>query len=55
MAKLDLTVDAEAEFEHKLVDAYAAAGLVESGDLVWMLSAHRPLAPGGRHRGSRRP
>jgi len=44
MAKLDLTVDAEAEFERKLVDAYAAAGLIESGDLVWIPSAHQPPA-----------
>jgi acyl-CoA hydrolase len=44
MAKLDLRVDPKTEFERKLVDAYAAAGLVESGDLVWMPSAHQPPA-----------
>lgn len=44
MAKLDLSVDPKADFERKLVDPYAAAGLVESGDLVWMPSAHQPPA-----------
>jgi 4-hydroxybutyrate CoA-transferase len=44
MAKLDLTVDPKLEFERKLVDPYAAAGLIESGDLVWMPSAHQPPA-----------
>jgi 4-hydroxybutyrate CoA-transferase len=42
MAKLDLSVDPRAEFERKLVDPYAAAALVESGDMVWMPSAHQP-------------
>ena len=44
MAQLDLAVDPKKEFERKLVDAYEAAGLVESGDLVWMPSAHQPPA-----------
>ena len=44
MAKLDLSVDPKADFARKLVDPYAAAGLVESGDLVWMPSAHQPPA-----------
>jgi 4-hydroxybutyrate CoA-transferase len=42
MAKLDLTVDPQAEFERKLMDPYAAVGLIESGDTVWMPSAHQP-------------
>jgi 4-hydroxybutyrate CoA-transferase len=42
MAKLDLGVDPEAEFARKLVDPYAAVALIESGDLVWMPSAHQP-------------
>ena len=42
MAQLDLTIDHKAEFERKLVDPYQAAGLIESGDLVWMPSAHQP-------------
>jgi len=42
LAKLDLTLDPKAEFERRLVDPYAAAGLVESGDVVWMPSAHQP-------------
>ncbi len=42
MAQLDLSVDPRAEFERKLVDPYVAVGMVESGDLVWMPSAHQP-------------
>jgi acyl-CoA hydrolase len=44
VAQLDLSVDPREEFERKLVDAYGAAGLVESGDLVWIPSAHQPPA-----------
>lgn len=42
MAQLDLSVDPKAEFDRKLVAADEASGLVESGDLVWMPSAHQP-------------
>ncbi len=44
MAKLDLTVDPKAEYERKLTSAEQAAGLVESGDLVWIPSSHTPPA-----------
>jgi 4-hydroxybutyrate CoA-transferase len=44
VAKLDLGVDPKREFERKRVDAFQAAGLVESGDLVWMPSSHQPPA-----------
>ena len=44
MAQLDVSVDPKQEFERKLVDAHRAAGLVESGDLVWIPSAHQPPA-----------
>jgi 4-hydroxybutyrate CoA-transferase len=44
MARLDLSVDPKSEFERKLMDPLQAAGLVESGDLVWMPSAHQPPA-----------
>jgi 4-hydroxybutyrate CoA-transferase len=44
MAKLDLSVDPKREFERKLVDPYEAVALVQSGDLVWMPSAHQPPA-----------
>jgi 4-hydroxybutyrate CoA-transferase len=44
VAQLDLSVDPKREFERKLVDAHRAAGLVESGDLVWIPSAHQPPA-----------
>ena len=44
MAELDLSVDPQAEFARKLVDAHRAAGMVESGDLVWMPSSHQPPA-----------
>jgi 4-hydroxybutyrate CoA-transferase len=44
LAKLDLTLDPVAEFERRLVDAHAAARLVESGDVVWIPSAHQPPA-----------
>ena len=42
MAQLDLGVDPGREFERKLVGAHEAAGLVESGDLVWIPSSHQP-------------
>jgi 4-hydroxybutyrate CoA-transferase len=42
VAQLDLSVDPKAEFDRKLVDPQQAAGLIESGDLVWMPSAHQP-------------
>jgi hypothetical protein len=38
VAQLDLGVDPAREFERKLVSAHQAAGLVESGDLVWIPS-----------------
>ena len=44
MAQLDLSVDPKAEFDRKLVDPHQASGLIESGDLVWMPSAHQPPA-----------
>ena len=44
MAQLDLGVDPGREFERKLVSAHEAAGLVESGDLVWIPSSHQPPA-----------
>ncbi len=44
MAKLDLSVEPKTEFERKLVDPYDAVALVESGDLLWMPSAHQPPA-----------
>jgi 4-hydroxybutyrate CoA-transferase len=44
MARLDLTVDAKSEYERKLMTAEQAAGLVESGDLVWIPSTHVPPA-----------
>jgi acyl-CoA hydrolase len=44
MARLDLTVDPKAEYERKIVTAEQAAGLVESGDLVWIPSTHTPPA-----------
>jgi 4-hydroxybutyrate CoA-transferase len=44
VARLDLTVDAKREFDRKLMDAEQAAGRVESGDLVWVPSAHQPPA-----------
>ncbi len=44
MAQLDLSVDPGAEFDRKLVDPQQASGLIESGDLVWMPSAHQPPA-----------
>jgi len=42
VAKLDLSVDPVADYERKLVSAEQAAGLIESGDLVWMPSSHTP-------------
>ena len=44
MARLDLSVDPKREFERKRMSAQQAARLVESGDLVWMPSAHQPPA-----------
>jgi 4-hydroxybutyrate CoA-transferase len=44
MATLDLNVDPKAEYERKLMSAEQAAGLVESGDLVWIPSSHTPPA-----------
>ena len=44
MARLDLSVDPKREFERKRMPAHQAARLVESGDLVWMPSAHQPPA-----------
>ena len=44
MARLDLSVDPQKEFERKRMEAHEAARLVESGDLVWMPSAHQPPA-----------
>ena len=46
MAKLDLSVDPKTEFDRKLVEPHDAVALVESGDLVWMPSAHQPPAIG---------
>ena len=42
MALLDLTLDAKAEFERRLVGPDEAAGLIQSGETVWMPSAHQP-------------
>ena len=44
MARLDLTVDPKTEYERKLMTAEQAAGLVESGDLIWIPSTHVPPA-----------
>jgi acyl-CoA hydrolase len=44
VAQLDLGVDPGREFERKLVSAHEAAGLVESGNLVWIPSSHQPPA-----------
>ena len=44
MARLDLTVDPKSEYERKLMTAEQAAGLVESGDLIWIPSTHSPPA-----------
>jgi 4-hydroxybutyrate CoA-transferase len=44
MARLDLTVDPKIEYERKLMSAEQAAGLIESGDLVWIPSTHTPPA-----------
>jgi len=40
LARLDLSVDPKQEYERKLMTAEQAAGLVESGDLVWIPSGH---------------
>lgn len=42
MAKLDLSVDPKREYERKLMSAEQAAGLIESGDHVWIPSSHAP-------------
>jgi 4-hydroxybutyrate CoA-transferase len=42
VAKLDLSVDPKQEYERKRMSAEQAAGLVESGDLVWIPSGHAP-------------
>lgn len=42
MAALDLTVDPGKEIARRSMSAEAAAGLVESGDLVWIPSGHLP-------------
>jgi len=44
MARLDLAVDPKSEYERKLMTAEQAAGLVESGDLIWIPSTHTPPA-----------
>jgi 4-hydroxybutyrate CoA-transferase len=44
VAQLDLHIDVAGEVERRTVDAHAAAGLVESGDLVWIPSSHQPPA-----------
>ena len=44
MARLDLTVDPKSEYERKLMTPEQAAGLVESGDLIWIPSTHVPPA-----------
>ncbi len=44
MARLDLTVDPKSEYERKLMTAEQAAGMVESGDLIWIPSTHVPPA-----------
>jgi len=44
MAALDLSVEPQREFTRRRVDADRAAGLVESGDLVWIPSSHQPPA-----------
>jgi len=44
VARLDLSVDPKREFERKRMQADEAARLVESGDLVWIPSAHQPPA-----------
>lgn len=42
MARFDPGVDPKREYERKLMSAEQAAGLIESGDLVWMPSSHLP-------------
>jgi len=42
MAQIDLSVDPKAEYERKRMTSEQAAGLVESGDLVWIPSSHTP-------------
>jgi 4-hydroxybutyrate CoA-transferase len=44
VARLDLSVDPKREFERKRMEAQQAARLVESGDLIWIPSAHQPPA-----------
>jgi acyl-CoA hydrolase len=42
MARLDLSVDPVADYERKLTTPEGAAGLVESGDLIWIPSGQMP-------------
>ncbi|MEM7411530.1 MAG: acetyl-CoA hydrolase/transferase C-terminal domain-containing protein [Myxococcota bacterium] len=44
MAQLDLSVDPRKEYERKIMSPEQAAGLVESGEMVWIPSAHLPPA-----------
>ncbi len=44
MARLDRSVDPKREYERKLMTPEQAAGLIESGDLVWIPSTHVPPA-----------
>ena len=44
MGQLDLGVDPKREIQRKTMPAEQVAGLVESGDLVWMPSGHQPPA-----------
>lgn len=44
MAKLNLDVDPKRELDRKLMSAEQAAGLVQSGEQIWIPSSHAPLA-----------
>lgn len=44
MARLDLSVDPKRELERKRMEAHEAARLIQSGDLIWIPSAHQPPA-----------
>ena len=44
MAKLNLAVDPKRELDRKLMTAEQAAGLVRSGDQLWIPSTHAPIA-----------
>ncbi len=44
MAGLDLSVDPVAEYARKRVSAEEAAGMIRSGELIWIPSAHAPPA-----------